>query len=305
MKNVLIVNHRIKNCGVQQSGKRIYELVQNSEKVNFYYKEVESKKELINTIEIIKPDSILYNWHQGTMSWLTEQLVREINSKSYFYFHTQPLGNTIGTYLFFGDYALNKNILPESRMILMPRPLLNYKGNYRHNDIINIGSFGFAFWQKGFHTIVKLVNNDFDRAVINLHIPQSHFGDPLGKQLKEVTNECIRLNTNPKIKLNITHNFLNDDGVLEFLANNDINVFNYSDNGEGLSGVPDYALSVKRPIAISDCTMFRHFAKNEIRLDKHSIMDIYKLGTTPLEEYYEKWSIKNFVKKMEEVFNEE
>lgn len=305
MNTVLILNHKIRNCGVYQSGRRIYDLVADSTKVNFVYREVESLIEFNIAIDKLKADSILYNWHQGTMQWLTETLVKNSSNKSYFYFHTQPISKNIGTYLFFGDYALDKNILPKERMILMPRPLLSYTGEYRNNSIINIGSFGFAFFQKGFHTLVKLVNSTFDTAVINLHIPQSHFGDPFGKQLKEVVTECKKLNTNPNVQLNITHNFRDDNDILEFLANNDINVFMYTDNGEGLSGVPDYALSVKRPIAVSDCTMFRHFAKDEIRIDKHSIQDILNQGTKPLEEYYKKWSIENFRNKMEEVFGEE
>lgn len=305
MKTVLMINHRNKACGVQQSGRRIYKLLQDSEKVNFVYREVDSFNEFKSSKGNLIPNAIFFNWHQGTMPWLTKEIVKNLGIKSYFYFHTKLLDPSIGTYLFFGDYALNRNLLPINRQILVPRPLLKYTGDYRKNDTINIGSFGFPFWQKGLHTLTKLVNDTFDKAVLNFHMPKSHFGDPTGQSLKEVANECRRLNTNKNVKLNMTHNFIDDNEVLNFLAGNDINVFMYTDNGEGLSGVPDYALSVRRPIAISDCTMFRHFMKDEIRLDKHSIIEILDLGTKPLEEFYEKWSIENFIKKMEDIFNEE
>jgi hypothetical protein len=236
------------------------------------------------------------------MPWLSEFIVDFLKVPSYFYFHTQPLGDTLGTYLFFGDYALDKNVVPKNRSVLMPRPLLNYSGDYPKNDIVTIGSFGFAFWNKGFHTLVDIVNNTFDKAIINLHLTQSYYGYPLGDMLIRVTKECERLNTNPNVKLNITHDFKDDTALLKFLAGNDINVFIYGDNGEGLSGVPDYALSVKRPIGISDCDMFRHFRKDEIRIDTRSIQEILEQGTKPLEEFYDKWSTENFVKEMENLF---
>jgi hypothetical protein len=302
MNTVLILNHRVQSCGVYQSGKRIYKLMSDSDRVNFIYREAESEGELDVIVGKIKPNFIFYNWHQSTMPWLTKDIVNRIGIPAYYYFHTQPLGEDTGTYLFFGAYALDRNILPEDKMILMPRPLLNYTGEYRENSVVTIGSFGFTFWHKGFHTLVELVNSTFEKAIINLHLTQSHFGYPTGDMLRDITAECERLNTNPNIILNITHDFRDDLGILEFLSNNDINVFMYGDNGEGLSGVPDYALSVKRPIAISDCTMFRHFSKDEIRLDKHSIQEILEQGTKPLEEFYDRWSTENFVKEMENLF---
>jgi len=305
MKTVLILNHKKQACGVYQSGKRIYELLEDSTKINFIYREVESYQEFVSRMKIISPDAVLYNWHQGTMNWLTKKMVENTGAKSYFYFHTTVLDPKIGAYLFFGDYALDRNILPLNRQILVPRPILKYRGTYPKNNILTIGSFGLAFFQKGFHTLTKLVNATFERAVLNLHMPQSYFSDPTGTETKRVADECRRLNTNRGIQLNITQNFKNDAELLTFLAGNDINVFMHTENGEGLSGIGDYALAVKRPIAITNCTMFRHFMKDEIRLDKHPIPEILSFGTKPLDEFYEKWSENNFKAEMEGVFNEE
>ncbi len=42
-------------------------------------------------------------------------------------------------------------------------------------------------------------------------------------------------------------------------------------NGRGLSSVIDYAISVKKPIGISNSNMFRHIYSDEICLYKNSI----------------------------------
>lgn len=302
MKTILILNHRISNCGVYQFGKRVYELVANSKDINYIYREAESVEEFENIKKKLNPDFIIYNWHRGTMQWLSEDLiVNDKNRKHIFIYHEECIRENYDAYLFFGEYDISKKI-PQKLSHLLPRPLLNYEGEYKQNDVITIGSFGFGFWQKGFHTLVTLVNNTFKNAVLNLHLPYSYFGDPTGKQTEEVINECKRLNVDSKTKLNINTDFLEDDELLEFLAGNDMNVFLYTENGEGISSVIDYALSVKRPIAISNCQMFRHIIKNNIIVEKNSLNEILKNGTKPLEGFYESWSIENFRKQMKRIF---
>ena len=133
-------------------------------------------------------------------------------------------------------------------------------------------------------------------------MPYSFFGDPLHEQGDEVEAACIEECTNPGIKLNITHDFKDDSDTLKFLASNDINVFLYGENGEGISSVIDYALSVKRPIAISKSRMFRHIMNNAILIDNNSIEEIIERGTGPLERFYSDWSTNNFRTELDKEF---
>ena len=295
MNTVLVINHRIKACGVQSFGKRIYDLANMSKAVRYLYAEIEFSHEYLAIVQDYKPDFILYNWHRGTMPWLSEELVLRFgNVKHYFIYHEEFTRLNYDKYLFFGDYAFDGGTKFGDKKALLPRPLLSYDGGYPKNKVLTMGSFGFGFWQKGYHTLTKLVNDTFKEAILNFHMPYSHFGDPLHDQGNEVEAACRKENINPGIKLNITHDFLDDAGVLKFLAGNDINVFMYGENGEGISSVIDYALSVKRPIAISKSRMFRHIASSDILLDNKSILDIMAKGTQPLNPYYDKWSIDKF-----------
>lgn len=304
MKPVLFLSHPEHSCGVWQFGRRVFELASKSEKVEFIYREMLTKADYLKIVSQYNPDYIIYNWHRGTMPVLTESLVQEKkNCKHYFIFHDEFTRQNYDKYLFFGDYDFSGGAKFGEKKVLLPRPLMEYTGDYRKNEVVNIGSFGFGFWNKGYHTLTKLVNDTFDKAVLNFHIPHSAFGDPLDTQTNKVINECKRLNTNPNVKLNITRDFLSTEEVLTFLAGNDINVFMYGENGEGISSVIDYALSVKRPIAISNSRMFRHITNDKIPLEKNSIQDILVRGIEPLVPYYEKWKPDNFVKEIEGIFD--
>ena len=70
----------------------------------------------------------------------------------------------------------------------------------------------------------------------------------------------------------ISHEFFSEMDLLKFLHSNTINIFLYDTiPGAGLSSVIDYALSVKKPLGISDSNMFRHIYSDEICLYKVSI----------------------------------
>jgi len=305
MTKVLFVNHKIENCGVYQFGKRVANLSAESTKLDCTYIEVDCLADLEVAIFIHRPDVTVYNWHFGTMAWLTSETIKTLGGgRSFFIYHQENMIDSYDKYLFFGDYDPT-NSLPENKKALISRPLFNYSGEYKSNSTLNIGSFGFGFHNKGFDKIVKLVNEDFNNVVINFHMAPSHFSDPSGTQTREVIQKCREAHTNSSIVLNITQDFKTDDDVLSFLAGNDVNVFMYEENGDGISSVMDYALSVKRPIAISDSRMFRHLDDVDgISLATNSLQDIIENGTLPLKEVYKKWSRKNFIGEMEEAINE-
>jgi hypothetical protein len=303
MKKILFVNHRIQSCGVYQFGKRFYNIVCNSNNLFFTYVEVASLSELNTAIRKTNPDYIIYNWHHGTMPWLSDDYIKkDTNHKHYFIFHTDVVRKNYTKYLFFGDLDLHRNLIPENKRILFPRPLLKYNGEYKNNNILTVGTFGFAFWQKGFHSLVKIINENFKSAVINIHCPTAQLADPLDEQGKAVIKECYKNNKNKNIILNIEREFLDNNDLLNFLGKNDINIFLYKDNGEGLSSALDYALSVRRPILLSDCTMFRHVLKDEVLINKTTIKKCLENGVAPLEEFYSKWNPDILKKEVEEFF---
>jgi len=294
MKTVLILNHVHVECGTYQFAHRIYDIVSESHNVNYKYFNVDSREGYLYLLKRWEPDYIVYNWHKDRINWLLESDITE-DRKHYFFFHDGSIFNKYDKYIFCGEFPNYPTSVPREKSVLLPRPIYNYDGIYPVNEVPTIGSFGFATDHKRFPELVTMVNKEFDKAHIRLHITSPYFGVTEGYNLPKIVAECHASNTNPNVKLTITGNFVEDGAMLKFLAGNDINVFNYAyaDN-PGISSATDYALSVKRPIAITKNNLFRHISSNDILLENNSIKDIISKGLAPVERFHKLWNTDTF-----------
>jgi len=310
MKTVLFINSIEPNCGIYQFGARVYDTIKDSPDINYIYKEPKSLGEYMNLLRSIKPDFVLLNWYHTVMNWLEPEYDIPSKIPHYFIFHERPIRKHYDKMIFFGDYGIKNgyidninSVIPE-KSIILPRPLFDYTNVFPKNDVPNIGFFGLMIsWSKGFDTVVTRVNQEFDEAIINMHMVWSPFCDPTRELLNGMVEKCIALNKKPGIKLHITHDLMSNRDLLDFLGKNDLNLCIYNQLGQyGLSSSVDYCLSVQRPLGIDTSDPFRHMIKDEINIDKHSLKEIINLGTTPLEDLYEKWSPSNLKKEMDKLF---
>ena len=300
---VLFVNHKEEQCGVQQFGRRVYDLAKSSTKVEYTYIEPDSMDSMMYWVNFGKFTTIIYNWYPITMPWLPEYFVTSRKDiKHYFLYHDGHTRTNYDKYIFAG--SVGKDIsMPYEKMYVLPRPLFKYNGDYATNERPTIGSFGFGAWQKGFTNLVEKVNDEFDSAVINIHMPCAYFGDSKGIETAKIADKCRELNRKKGIELNITHNFFSDNNeVLKFLAGNDINIFMYHAQNQGLSSAFDYAISVERPVGITDDSMFKHAYREEIDAEKHSIRELLG-GRKYRDELYRKWNPDNFSEEMDKIYD--
>lgn len=306
MKNILIINHNIQNCGVYQYGKRFGSIAKKSNKINFLYYELTNYNDLKNAIKETNPCGIIYNHLTGTMPWFTSIQAEEIRKQNI----KQGLIVHNVNYETFFDFYLHQN--PDYQEIennfSLCRPLFEYHPNIKKidTDVINIGTFGFGFHTKHFDAIVGIVNNEFKNEKINLnfHLTISYFC-PNENMVDVIKNKCLNYITNKNIKLNMTNNFITDEELLDRLHNNDLNIFLYEKytSYNGISSSIDYALSVKKPIAICKSNMFSHIYNVEpsICVEENSLKNIISNGFKPLEKKYNSWSHNNFVSKLESI----
>jgi hypothetical protein len=259
MKTVLIINHDNVECGTYQFVSRINNIVSNSHSIHYVYHNVSSRVGYRYLLEKHNPDYIVYNWHKDRINWLLESdITGNKGAKHYFIFHDGSIFNHYDKYLFSGEMPNYSTPIPKEKSVLLPRPLIKYNGSYPINDIPTIGSFGFATDHKQFPELVTLVNQTFSKAHIRLHITSPYFGVTEGYNLPKIVNQCKANNYNPDIQLTINTNFVDDQELLTFLAGNDINVFNYAYmQNPGISSAIDYALSVRRPFAVTRNNLFR------------------------------------------------
>lgn len=302
MKNVLFVNNNIENCGVYQYGKRVADICLKSKIIKFEYVEISSSNQLFSFIEEINPDAIIYNYVPSNMPWLNYDILNEIRSKNI------KQGNIIHNAEFGGfDFQLHQNPYYQNNNnnFALLRPLFEYipKEVKRENNVIQIGTFGFSGQHKFIHEICRAVNEEFvdSQVQLNLHITKGFYSS--NNIFEEIKTECLNIANKSNIKLNFTNNFLTNEDMLDFLFNNDLNIFFYENYSfyNGISSTIDYALSVQKPIAICKSNMFSHIVDvtPSICVEDSDLIEIINNGFKPLGEKYNSWSHKKFIDNIE------
>ena len=282
---IIFFNHKIQNCGVYQYGKRLADILKKTLDIHYIYKEIdciEEYTEIINNYPTI--NAIIYNYHDSTMTWLNsiniQRIVKNIG-----------IPHESNEHLFDIICNIDPNAPESTNRFSLPRPiyenvddfLSTYKSSneeinsficaYTETDIPIFGSFGFGFDNKGFDKIVSVINTQYDKAIIKFIIPKAHF-DPNPNTIITMCSKILRINKKPEIKLMFCHEFLSTEDILYFLKTNTMNIFLYDKmHGRGISSTIDYAISVKKPLGISDSYMFRNIYADEICLYKTSIND--------------------------------
>lgn len=299
MRKVIFANHKEMQCGVHEYGLNVYNNIKHSKKFEVIYAEATTGAEFIEHLER-HPDlyAIIYNFYPSTMSWLDKKVIKERSKhvKQFILVHETEVPECDGYIHLDPTYEEHDNHFKSVR------PLMKYKGIYPKNDVLTVGSFGFGFGNKGFPEVVSKVNEEFDEARIRLLIPFAQFGDSDGKSAKSIATICRNIPLKPNVTLEISHDFLDTEGVLSFLASNDINAYFYHlSYGRGISSALDYSLSVKRPIAITRSYQFKHLEEYPIHIEDKSIKDILEQGIEPLKPIYKLWSRESLIENYEKI----
>lgn len=301
-KKVLIVTHRDHKCGVYQFGRNVAEALAKSEKYSFVYAECSSTEEYYSWFNDITPSAIIYNhYHATTLPWLTRKVIQKFTVPHIGIIHevTQAVADKANDSFFDFHIAPDPTLLLKNPLVFKTGRLVpEYENSYALTVAPTIGSFGFGTAGKGFEKLIANVQDEFDEAIIRLHIPFATFGDSSGSAAHAIASRCQELIEKPGIKLNLSHDFLTQEHLLDFLAQNSLNAFFYDENkGRGISSVIDFALAVRRPIAITKSTMFRHIVSTNpsICIEDLSLRQIMKNGSGPLERCRKEWCEANLI----------
>lgn len=309
-KKILFINRKAKNCGVRDYGFRLHNIIKNSNLFDVLFVEIDNANDFINFFNSYQPDIILYNYISHIYPFLTNDLIKPILRIPHIILFHEGTINFNPHGILCVDSTVND--VPDKNVFSLPRPLFeNIKlEDYPDNKIPTIGSFGFGFVDKNFPKIAELVCKEFDKAKIRLNIPFATFGDSIGNSAKNEIQKIKEIIKNSKkdIELEYSHDFLEHVDMLNFLKQNDVNVYLYDKHSSrGLSSAIDYSLSVKKPIAINDSSMFRHINQTSPSIivnEENKLVDIIKNGTTPLLSFYERYSNENLINKFENSINE-
>jgi hypothetical protein len=309
MKRILFISRQAERCGVADYGRRVNNVLNKSKLFEVHWKEISSPNEYEIAFDEVKPDLVLYNYYPVILSFITNEFLSDKRHIPHVVLYHEVGIAFSPDAVIDVDSTLTDDVFNNHYSV--PRPLFNkFENNNEptNNEIVTIGTFGFGFRDKNFPQLAQLVCDQFDTAKIRINTPYATFGDEHGASAHAEVNKMreIIASSGKNIILEVNHDFLEHDELLDFLHQNDINIFMYEPfNDRSLSGSIDYALSARRPIGISHSWMFRHinWVKPSIFVDELSIQEIINNGIKPLMPIYEIHSEDKLLTKYEYILN--
>ena len=296
---IYFINSKQKECGVYQYGLRFWNAIKNTT-IDMEYFEISEREEFLS-LDFSDVHVVFFNWIEGGSTgpfhWLDHELTQYLRDRNITTLSVLHTNNCFSTSF---DNFVDQNPLRSG----MPRPLYAFDTSKVKptNEVINIGSFGFAAPHKNFPEIVKLVNDQFDAAQININVTNAFYGDSDGDMLRQVVADIEAVPRKSTISLKVTTEFLTNDELLDFVHKNDLIVFAYEYVGD-IASVVDYVISTETPIAVTSISSFAHVYTEQIDIHKHSLRDIlnYNLETSYIKQFKSKWSNKNLSQYFERV----
>jgi SAM-dependent methyltransferase len=300
-RTVVFVSHKKRQCGVYQFGRSIADALQASTRYTFVYVECNDAAAYVEAVKRAAPSAVIYNYHRGTMPWLNARDVRRFRVPHVGIIHevTQKVADGANDSLF--DFYIAPDptlVLRNSAVYKTGRLVPAYTNRLPMPSTVTIGSFGFGLQGKGFERLIETVQEQFNDAVVRLHIPYADFGDADGAGAREIASRCQGLIKKDGIQLELSHHFMPRNELMDFLAGNSLNAFFYQEQqGRGIASVTDYALAVDRPVAITRTTMFRHLwgVRPSICIEDSPLSEILERGPAPLRRYARDWCSENLV----------
>ena len=310
MKRILIVNNAKVKCGVHQYGRNFYQAVRDSKKYKFGYIESTCLKDITTALDRGHPSAVIFNYYPITMPWVTSAFTQRLPLPCLGTFHevTQAEADALDGSLFSIHLCLDPDVKENNpRVKALGRIVPAYENNFPVPEIPTFGAFGFGPRDQGYERVVSKVQEEYDEAVIRIHLPENDVVDPGGRHYANSTAEhCRRLIRKSGIQLEISHEFMSKQGLMDYLAKNTANCF-FRDPvpKKGKSSALDFGIAVQRPILLTKCSMYSHVSKvtPSPYIEDRTIKEIVNSGFEPFSQYLKLWSEEQFRKRIEAILH--
>lgn len=303
MKKILFCNTSVPQCGVYQYGFHLGMALIRSEKFEFIYIQPGSAESFM--LECVKhhPVAVFYNWHPDQHGWMEGAPFPNLSAKQFLIYHDWDAHPEKWDGVFISDPTKAS----DGKWHSIPRPLPSWTPTAPteiNMDCPTLGVHGFggasADW------LVTRAIDEFDNAVVRLHLPWAFYGDSAGVEARKMADLCREhVKRKPAIELQIQHHWMSVPKLLAWLSLNDMNVYlrDPAAHWHGVSSALDSALAVRRPLAVNKCMGFRHVhgVTPSICLEHRSLKQILSTGTAPLAPLYEAHSWQRLVARVEEI----
>ena len=258
---VLFINTEKARCSIYESGLMIYNALATNRDIDLHYMELKKDNLTIPG----GYDVYAFNYHPIVQDWLDVTSIRNLNGFTVAFVlevaRDDPFVMVPET-VFDAYCAIDPTIESGGRVYAFPRPLEKHQtysfGRPQEGRAV-IGSFGFPTAGKGFEKVVDAVNKEFDSALVRINIPNMDFtNNGLPDNYAAVIEKECKKRAKAGVTVEVTHDYMTKPELVQWCADNTLNVFLYSRNIPGLAATTDQAISSSRPLAISTNDTFRH-----------------------------------------------
>jgi hypothetical protein len=287
---ILFVNTVQPECGVHQYGVRLADILKHNPKLIFFYSHAASLEQLSGEAAAIQPDVILYNWIDLIGGYLAAAPFRSLAKYHVLVYHDCSVNEELWDAILMSDRTMPQH----GKWFPIGRPLAewsNFRPAAAPTTVPKIGVNGLVgAWAD---SAVARILLEFSEAVIRLHLPPAAHADPRGIRARDTAECCRRMAAaRPGIQFEISHEFFNQEELMDWIGRNDLNVYIRPFGGSGVSSVLDCAIAARRPVAVNGNPMFRHVFGLEpsIQVEHNSLRTIMANGIAPLLPLYKEWS---------------
>lgn len=306
MKTILFCNTKQPQCGVYQYGLHLATALEFSKKYNAVYLEPVDEGEMCQHLRKHNAVAVFYNWHPDQGGWMRGAPFDLAGIKQFLIYHDWEAHPEKWDGVLISDptKATGGGWFPIPRPLPVWQPIEAAPVNY---DCPTLGVHGFggasADW------LVTRAMDEYDNAVLRLHLPWAHYGDAAGVEARKMADLCREhVKRKPSIELQISHHWMSVPRLLHWLSLNDMNVYlrDPAAHWHGVSSALDSALVVRRPLAINKCQGFRHVHGTipSVCVEDRSLKEILKTGIEPLKPLYAANSREALVSRVEQILQE-
>lgn len=286
---ILFLNQPKAQCGVYEYGYNTYSILSlYKDKHEFVYLECKNAKDYKAYLDNNNIEAVIANYHPCTLGWFEKV------------YNLKPCLLMSHDQVFdFGDLNLILDPTFESagKNYSVPRTLFEFNQEVPVKKD-TISTFGFAFEHKGFLELLERVSIEYNQATLRIHMPKNSI---VGCRQNRLSLELKR-KVKSYINLEITNDYKSKNDLLKWLAESELNAFLYrGSSSNGIASCTDWAISVGRPLAITNDKMFRHLPK-ELSVDQSSLKQILQKKHL-VEEIKIRWSSRKLYDKYCEAIN--
>jgi hypothetical protein len=291
-------------CGIGLMGNLVGQTLLGHPNYDFSILYSDDLNEIAVKINETQPAIVIYNYHPYSTPWLENPVLRQTfpnvfhikldheviqrtvdnfipSTSDGWRYVVADAPDCVGTDNFF----IVNRLLPATPTVKYtepPKPIIGFQG--------------FSAPYKGIARLAQQVNQEFDEAVIRLHMPYAYFIGRNGQDAEKRVAEVKSIITKPGIDIIYSHELLETQEIVDMMAQNTINCYFYDYLPEsGIASSPDYALAARRPIAVTRSNMMRNFwdINPSVCIDTSSLKQIIANGTAPLEPLYAAYSVES------------